>query len=104
MISQHFTRGLLTSTVRPLTLPVLAVWLGLAVGRAAAFGAWAAAAPGTEAAAPAAGLLLLAPLEQPASAASVASAAMIMMGRGACLEIPFSMPLGRRRARSRLRA
>jgi iron complex outermembrane receptor protein len=35
MISQHFTRGLLTSTARPLALPVLAVCLGLTVGRAA---------------------------------------------------------------------
>jgi hypothetical protein len=65
-------------------------------------GAWAAA-PGPEAA-PSAGALLLAPLEQPASAASVASVAMIMTGRGAYLEIPFSMPVGRRRARGRLRA
>ena len=52
----------------------------LADGRLAAFGAWAAAAPGPEAA-PSAGALLLAPLEQPASAASVAM--MMMASPGA---------------------
>ena len=63
----------------------------------------AATAPDAEMA-----LLLLAPLEQPASADSATRVAMVMRAspaaRGAGREFAFSMPLGRRRGNARLRA
>ena len=77
----------------------------LAAGMAAPL---AATAPDPALAGAEIGLLLLAPLEQPASADSVARVAMVMTAspaaRGAGRECAFSMPLGRGRGNARLRA
>jgi hypothetical protein len=88
----------------PAALPA-ALAAALAAGMAAP---GAATAPDEALAGAGMAALLLAPLEQPASAASAASVAMVMRAspaaRGAGREFAFSMPLGRHRDDARLRA